>query len=235
CLGLVSYGVSVPTACPFEAGAMPGPGCLGGTFAVTCSQTWSKGSENPSQSLRTDFRSRPNRPVHVITRRRLVIEVSTARRGAEGREGVAARSGGDALVLVLEVLDRLVRVQVEDRLADGQPVPAVEEEHGRGVAQVPDRGEILHVAPLDGLELDGHADQGDDLARAALADELDVRAPLALFPAQAARLAGPARSGEELRLQALALQAEQLAGLLQTHLLAERPQRPPAQRHRQPD
>src|SRR5262245_19584238 len=95
----------------------------------------------------------------------------------------------DAFVLILEVDDGLVGVHVEDRAADGVPLARVEEEHRRGVAQVADGGQAFHVAAFDGLELDGDAYQGGDLAGLLVADVLDGVVPLAVLPAQAARLA----------------------------------------------
>src|SRR6266542_1347314 len=125
---------------------------------------------------------------------------------------------GHALVLVLEMLDGLVGVHVEDRLADGQPLPALIEEHRRGVPQVTDGGQPFHVAPLDRLELNGDADEGDDLPGLPSADELDLIVPLALLPAQAARLAAGGGGAEKAALQALALELEQLASPFQMEI-----------------
>src|SRR5207253_2468841 len=58
------------------------------------------------------------------------------------------------LILLLEVLQCLARVEVEDGLAGGEPFTALEEEDGRGVAQVADGRQPFHVASLDCLKLD---------------------------------------------------------------------------------
>src|SRR5438445_7448992 len=85
--------------------------------------------------------------------------------------------------------DCLPRVQVEDCLPGRVPAAAVEEEYGRGVAQVADGGQAFHVAPLDRLELDRDGSQRGELAGPAVAGEFDLRLPVTGLPAQAARLA----------------------------------------------
>src|SRR5262249_32916214 len=131
-----------------------------------------------------------------------------------------ARFPADALVLAAEVPDRLVGVEVKDGSAGGGPAAAVEGEDGRGVAQVADGGQALHVGALHRLQGDGPADEAQELAGPPVAGQLDARVPLAPRPAQAARLAGSGRRLEECRLQVLALPAEQLAGVRRRHAAA---------------
>src|SRR5438093_8131184 len=56
-------------------------------------------------------------------------------KAAAWRGCAAWGSAADALVLVFEVLDRFAGVHVEDGLADGVPVAALEVEHPRRVAE----------------------------------------------------------------------------------------------------
>jgi hypothetical protein len=86
------------------------------------------------------------------------------------------------------------------------------------VPQVPDRGQPFHVATLHRLELNRHRRQRHQLSRLPIAGELDVAGPVAVRPAQPARLAGPRRGREELRLQVFALPREQGAGVARLSL-----------------
>src|SRR5437879_2706426 len=81
-----------------------------------------------------------------------------------GAGTLSASAGLDALELLVEALENLVRAQVEDGASRGGPAaPLVEEDH-RGVAQVSDRGQALHVAAFDRLEPNGDADENGELS-----------------------------------------------------------------------
>ena len=86
--------------------------------------------------------------------------------------------------------------------------PASKKKTAEALRQVADGRHPFHVAPLDGLEGDGHGDEGGEAAGLALAREGDFILPLAVLPAQAARLAAGGGRGEEGRLQVLALLEE---------------------------
>src|SRR6266851_146852 len=131
------------------------------------------------------------------------------------------------LVLVLEVLDRHGGVHVENDLADGVPLAALEEKDSRGVAERADRRQAFHVAALDGLKLDGDAGQGGELPAAPFARESHRTVPVAIFPAQTAGLAGCRCCVHEFGLQPLPLKREQFLRSLGLDLTAKKPQAPP--------
>src|SRR4051794_21553775 len=112
----------------------------------------------------------------------------------------------EALILVAEMADCFVGVHVKYRLADGGPLSGVEKEDSRGIAQIADGGQPLHIAAGDSFKQDCHTDQGSDLARLTLTDVFDTVLPLAVFPDEAARFTSRGGSCEELRFEALALQ-----------------------------
>src|SRR5437867_1703805 len=101
------------------------------------------------------------------------------------------------------MVDGLIRIQVEDRLARRMPAAAVEEEDRRGVTQVRDGGKSFHVASLNGLELYGDADQGRQVPGSQVAGKGGSGFPFEGLPAQAARFAacgcGPEEGGLQLR------------------------------------
>src|SRR5262249_26702028 len=135
--------------------------------------------------------------------------VSAARGApARGRSGAGVLSGSarlDALKLLVEVFENLVGAEVEDGAAGRDPAASLVEEDRRGVAQVADRRQPLHVAALDRLETNRDADQNGELSRPPVARQREAIVPLALDPAQAARPARGRGQVVELRLQVLAL------------------------------
>src|SRR5262249_46525932 len=86
------------------------------------------------------------------------------------------------LVLVLEVFDGHSRVHIEDGLADGMPLTAMEKENGRSIAKSTHGGKTLHVTTLDGFKLDGDAGQGGQLASAAFASKGKWAIPITILP-----------------------------------------------------
>src|SRR5438132_1564789 len=84
---------------------------------------------------------------------RLAASLGRAREPALALARGSRLNDFDAFVLLPEVLNCLVRVEVKDGLAGRLPAALVEEEDRRGVAQVADRGQPLHIASLDRLEL----------------------------------------------------------------------------------
>src|SRR5438552_18324509 len=104
------------------------------------------------------------------------VQAARGENAAQALRPIATPLAGlEALVLVLEVLDRFAGIHVEDGFADRVPLAAVEEEDGRRVAEIADRGEAFHVAALDSLETDAGPDQGCQLAGVARAGKADVR------------------------------------------------------------
>src|SRR5262249_16281220 len=115
---------------------------------------------------------------------------------------------GYTLVLVLKVLDCFAGVHVENGLANRKPLAAVEKKDGRGVAQGVHGGQPFHVAAFPRFRLDGHGEEGRELAGVALPGELHRGLPLTVLPPQTTGLAGGGGSPEEVYLQPLALERE---------------------------
>ena len=108
--------------------------------------------------------------------------------GRKSLKGGMIIAQGHALVTILEMLNHLYGVEVEDGLADSQPMASLKKENSRGIPQIGDRWQPLHISPFDRFELDRDRDERPPAGQSGvLAGQLDVPLKRTVLPAQAPR------------------------------------------------